>query len=144
MRIAFLAIVLSVLVGGSSPGLGQADPVGEGDKAAFQQIISAQISAFQADDAAGAFNFASPDLQAKFGSPTNFLDMVKSGYAPVYRPRAVEFRGIVEHDDAPEQQVFVIGPDGRGYIAHYMMEKQPDGSWRISGCYLESAGDESV
>jgi hypothetical protein len=114
------------------------------DQAQFQEIISRQISAFKADDGAAAFGFASPDLQAKFGSATVFMEMVRSGYAPVYRPRSVQFRDVVEHDVGPEQQVFVVGPDGRGYIAHYMMERQPDGSWRISGCYLEQAQDESV
>nr|WP_298686372.1 DUF4864 domain-containing protein [uncultured Dongia sp.] len=141
MRIAIIAIIASLFVG---TGGAAADPASDADKAMFQQIISAQMSAFQADDAAGAFDFASPDLQAKFGSAATFLEMVKSGYAPVYRPRTVEFRDIVEHDIGPEQRVFVIGPDGRSYIAHYMMEKQPDGSWRISGCYLDKAGDESV
>ena len=138
MRLAFLAVMLCLLTGSAF-----AEPSAD-DKAAFQRIISAQISAFQADDAAGAFRFASPALQAKFGSPATFLDVVKSGYAPVYRPRSVEFREIFEHGAMPEQQVFVVGPDGRGYLAHYMFEKQPDGSWRISGCYLERAGDESV
>ena len=140
MRIAVIAIIASLFMGA---GTAAADPSAR-DKALFQKIIAAQMSAFQADDAAGAFRFASPDLQAKFGSAANFLEIVKTGYAPVYRPRSVEFRDTIEHDIGPEQQVFVIGPDGRGYIAHYMMEKQPDGSWRISGCYLDKAGDESV
>jgi hypothetical protein len=70
--------------------------------------------------------------------------MVRSGYGPVYRPRTFEFRNIVDHGSGPEQQVFVVGPDGRGYIAHYTMERQPDGSWRIGGCYLERANDEGV
>ncbi|WP_374372161.1 DUF4864 domain-containing protein [Dongia sp.] len=114
------------------------------DQAAAHEIIRAQMQAFQTDDANVAFAFASPELQTKFGSPAVFMDMVKSGYAPVYRPRAVEFRDWVDSPGGPEQQVFVIGPDGRGYIAHYMMERQPDGSWRISGCYLEPLGEESV
>lgn len=138
MRLAVIALVLLCLA-----PLARAE-TSAADKAQFQAIISRQISAFQADDGAAAFGFASPDLQAKFGSATVFMDMVRSGYAPVYRPRSVEFRAVVEHDVGPEQQVFVIGPDGRGYIAHYMMERQPDGSWRISGCYLERAQDESV
>jgi hypothetical protein len=141
MRIAVMTLILGLVFGAGTAG---ADPASPADKAMFQKIISAQMSAFQADDAAGAFDFASPDLQAKFGSAATFLEMVKSGYAPVYRPRAVEFRETIEHDVGPEQRVFVIGPDGRSYMAHYMMEKQPDGSWRISGCYLEKAGDESV
>jgi hypothetical protein len=139
MRCATLALFLLFL----TPGVLRAEP-NAADKAAFQEIIGAQISAFRADDGAKAFGFASPDLHAKFGSPGVFMDMVKSGYAPVYRPRSVEFRAVIDHTRGPEQQVFVIGPDGRGYLAHYMFERQPDGSWRISGCYLERAQDESV
>lgn len=138
VRLPFLAFMLCLLAG---PALAEPSTA---DKAAFQAIISAQMSAFKADDAAGAFGFASPELQAKFGSPATFMEMVKSGYTPVYRPQSVEFRDIVEHGAVPEQRVFVVGPDGKGYIAHYMFERQPDGSWRISGCYLERAGDESV
>jgi hypothetical protein len=138
MRLVALALALFVLA-----PLAWAES-SSADRARFQEIISRQISAFKADDGATAFGFASPDLQAKFGSAAVFMEMVRSGYAPVYRPRSVEFRDVVEHDIGPEQQVFVIGPDGRAYIAHYMMERQPDGSWRISGCYLEQAQDESV
>jgi len=116
----------------------------ETSRQAAERIIRAQMQAFQAGDAGAAFSFASPDLQAKFGSPTVFMEMVRTGYAPVYRPRAVEFRDLVDTPHGPDQQVFVIGPDGRGYIAHYMMERQPDGSWRIGGCYLEELGEESV
>ena len=72
------------------------------------------------------------------------MDLVRSGYAPVYRPKVVEFREIRAAARGPEQLVFVVGPDGRAYIAHYMMERQPDGSWRINGCYLEPLGEESV
>lgn len=115
-----------------------------GDKAAVQQVISTQLQAFQADDAGAAFALASPHLQAKFGSPAVFMDMVRSGYAPVYRPKTVEFRDLSTSPRGSEQLVFVVGPDGRAYIAHYMMERQPDGSWQIGGCYLEPLGEESV
>ncbi len=121
----------------------QAEPNGE-EKALFRQIISDQMSAFRADDAAAAFAFASPSLQAKFGKAETFLEMVRSGYAPVYRPRSVEFRDPFDRAGATEQPVFVIGPDSRAYLAHYIMERQPDGAWRISGCFLERIQDESV
>jgi hypothetical protein len=134
-----VACVVLLLLTGFTPLRAEESP-----RDAAERIIRAQMQAFQADDAGRAFSFASPDLQQKFGSPATFLDMVKAGYAPVYRPKAVEFRDWVESPGGPEQQVFVIGPDGRGYIAHYMMERQPDGSWRISGCYLEPIGEESV
>jgi hypothetical protein len=38
----------------------------------------------------------------------------------------------------------VIGPDGGSWIAHYIMQRQPDGSWAISACYLTKGNDESV
>lgn len=134
-----LVCALLLLIAGALPVQAEESP-----RAAAERVIRAQMQAFQADDAGRAFSFASPDLQQKFGSAATFMDMVKTGYAPVYRPKAVEFRDWVESPSGPEQQVFVIGPDGRGYIAHYMMERQPDGSWRISGCYLEPLGEESV
>lgn len=138
------ALALLLLLGLLAPFPTFAEEPAAGDKAAVQQVISTQMQAFQADDAGAAFALASPDLQAKFGSPTVFMDMVRSGYAPVYRPKAVEFRDLLAAPRGPEQLVFVVGPDGRAYIAHYMMEQQPDGSWRINGCYLEPLGEESV
>ncbi|TDQ84568.1 uncharacterized protein DUF4864 [Dongia mobilis] len=134
-------LVLTALLVFAGPQLARAE---ETPRAAAERIIRAQMQAFQADDAGTAFSFASPDLQVKFGSPANFMEMVRTGYAPVYRPQAVEFRDLVDTPRGPDQQVFVIGPDGKGYIAHYIMQQQPDGSWRISGCYLEPLREESV
>lgn len=131
-----LGLVLSCPARAESP----ASP----DPAAVQNVIATQMQAFQADDAGAAFALASPNLQAKFQNPAIFMEMVKSGYAPVYRPKVVEFRDLLPSPRGPEQLVFVVGPDGRAYIAHYMMERQPDGSWRIGGCYLEPLGEESV
>ena len=59
----------------------------DADKAQFRQIISDQMAAFRAGDAAAAFGFASPALQAKFGSAAMFMEMVRDGYQPVYRPK---------------------------------------------------------
>ncbi|WP_206602953.1 DUF4864 domain-containing protein [Leptolyngbya ohadii] len=61
------------------------------DRAAIRAMIERQLQAFQQDDAAGAFAFASPGIQAQCGTPENFMRMVQRGYAPVYRPRSVEF-----------------------------------------------------
>jgi hypothetical protein len=42
------------------------------------------------------------------------------------------------------QDVFVVGPDGQPVIARYEMEQMPDGTWRINGCWMERASDQSV
>jgi len=34
------------------------------------------------------------------------------------------------------QRVELVGPDGVPALAHYVMQRQSDGSWRINGCFL--------
>jgi ketosteroid isomerase-like protein len=120
------------------------DPVAPADAAAIRQVIQGQMNAFKVDDWKAAFAYASPSIQTKFESPQIFSQMVTQAYQPVYRPRGVEFREVKASAFGPTQEVFVVGPDGLSYLAYYTMEKQADGSWRISGCYLVRAEDESV
>ncbi|NKB54732.1 MAG: DUF4864 domain-containing protein [Alphaproteobacteria bacterium] len=105
-------------------------------RAGILSVIGAQLDAFQRDDAAAAFAIASPDIQAMFGSPENFLCMVAASYAPVYRPRAVTYLDLVERDQQLVQRVLFTGPDGGQVVGLYMMARQSDGSWRIAGCVL--------
>lgn len=111
---------------------------------AIRSVIENQFDAFLADDGARAFSFASPDLQVQFGSPDVFMSMVRSGYAPVYRPQDVEFLDLLEAPSGLVQQVHVVGANGTAVIAHYLMQQQPDGSWRIDGCMLTQAPDLGV
>jgi hypothetical protein len=120
------------------------DSVAPADAAAIRQVIQGQMNAFKIDDWSAAFAYASPSIQTKFESPQVFSQMVTQAYQPVYRPRGVEFREVKASEFGPTQEVFVVGPDGLSYLAYYTMEKQADGTWRISGCYLVRAEDESV
>ncbi len=74
-------------------------------------MIEAQLAAFQDDDGARAFGFASPAIQQQFGSPSNFLAMVRTAYLPVYRPREVRFRELALVQGEPVQLVLLVGPD---------------------------------
>ncbi|BBK39312.1 DUF4864 domain-containing protein [Allostella sp. ATCC 35155] len=114
------------------------------DRTAIERVIREQMAAFRTDDAATAFAFAAPSIQAMFGTPDKFLAMVRRGYAPVYRPRSVEFRELGRQDGNPVQRVLVIGPDGVPEVAHYVMERQPDGSWRIAGCFLTRSEERTT
>jgi len=106
------------------------------DRQAIQQVISEQIEAFRRDDGAGAFGYASPDIQMMFDNPARFMAMVRQGYQPVYRPRSVAFGNAMIVDGNLVQEVAVIGPDGRPRLAEYAMEREPDGTWKIAGCRL--------
>jgi len=116
--------------------VGQAADITEADRVAIRTIIERQLDAFRQDNAAAAFSFASPSIQAKFGTPEQFLQMVKTAYQPVYRPRRVVFQELRFMHGMPMQPVLIIDPEGIPVMAFYPMEKQPDGAWRIDGCYL--------
>jgi hypothetical protein len=110
--------------------------VGEADASAMRSIIQSQMDAFGRDDGAAAYAFAAPGIKAIFPSEGQFMDMVRQQYQPVYRPQSVTFGDVAAGPSGPMQKVFLVGPDGKSYVAVYTFQRQPDGSWRISGCYL--------
>ena len=142
-----LATIVAILLLLPAIGRAQDDPVAgltQADRAAIRQVIEAQLSALQHDDGALAFSYSSPFIQEKFGTPESFLRMVKTAFPAVYRPRDTQFRELDVSAELPVQQVFFIGPDGEPVLGLYLMEKQPDGSWKINGCKLATAPDIST
>ncbi|WP_436641508.1 DUF4864 domain-containing protein [Microbaculum sp. FT89] len=108
------------------------------DVTAIQDVIASQIAAFRAGDGSRAYSFASPGIQRIFPSPGVFMRMVEQGYEPVFRPRSFAFmeHQMVGADDAL-QFVDVVGPDGAAWVAAYTLRRQPDGTWKITGCQLK-------
>lgn len=119
----------------------QLDPA---DRPAIRAVVAQQLAAFQRDDGREAFGLASPMIQQQFRSSDNFMRMVRSGYQPVYRPRDLQFGDIETVAGSIIQRVEVIGPDGVPTLAHYVMQRQPDGSWRINGCFLIASEQSST
>jgi hypothetical protein len=106
------------------------------DVADIRNIIIGQIDAFRKDDAEKAFSFAAPELKKIFRTPDVFLYMVRKSYKSVYRPQKFDFRTIQRIDGKVVQPVTVIGPSGVTETALYIMEIQPDGTWRIGACIM--------
>jgi hypothetical protein len=101
-----------------------------------REVVQAQLDAFLHDDAERAFELATPAIRKTFGSAENFLEMVRSSYAVVYRPKSVVFEAPLLADGQVIQPVRLSDTEGRGWIAVYPMQRQPDGSWRTNGCQL--------
>jgi len=116
----------------------RAQEVSPADRAAIRDVIQSQVEAFRRDDGEAAFGYASPGIRRLFGTADTFMDMVRQGYQPVYRPRTFDFAEIVTLHGQITQKVRVVGPDGRRVNAFYPMTQLPDGSWRIDGCYLQA------
>ena len=139
-RVAVLAtFLLTALSGGTDARSVDADVQAE-----FRRIIETQIEAFRRDDGEAAFAQASPAIRARLGTAGKFMEMVRSAYEPVYRPRDYEFEPALAFPDRMAQPVRFIGPDGRGVLGVYYMEQQPDGSWRIGGVYLLPLGEREI
>ncbi|MEQ9489476.1 MAG: DUF4864 domain-containing protein [Alphaproteobacteria bacterium] len=114
------------------------------DRAAIVTVIRSQLDAFKRDDARDAFSYASPFIQQKFQSAAMFMDMVKRGYMPLYRPNGTEFLELTIENGIPVQRVRVYAPDGTPISAYYFMQRQEDGSWRINGVELRLDADPAV
>lgn len=104
-----------------------------------QTVIQSQITAFLNDDAEAAYSFASPTIRGKFPSEGAFFDMVKKGYAPVYRAGNFAFGRSKVSGDMVVQEVLISGPDGKDWTALYQVVKQPDGSYKINGVHMVRA-----
>lgn len=131
-----LLALVGLILGLAAPAFAQ--DLSPADRSAIRDVIQGQVDAFRRDDGAGAFGYASPSIRGMFGSPEIFMDMVRQGYQPVYRPKVFDFREIVTLHGQVTQKVHVIGPDGRPVTAFYPMTQLPDGTWRIDGCYLQA------
>lgn len=127
----FLCVCLSMI------GLSAAQAEEPVDTA--QSIIQNQIDAFLNDDAKTAYSFASPSIRGKFATEEAFFDMVKKGYAPVYRPGNFAFGRSKVTSEMVVQEVLISGPDGKDWTALYQLLKQPDGSYKINGVHIVRA-----
>ena len=123
MRLPALTLMLLA----AWPALAQEAPI--------QSTITSQIEAFQADDFAAAFSFASPTIQGLFGTPENFGAMVQSGYPMVYRPADVQMLDLREIAGRLYQRVLLRDGQGRGYMLDYQMVETEEG-WKINGVDL--------
>ena len=132
MRI--LILFAALLIGLAAPAFA------EDDVAAAQSTIRAQVDALARDDAATAYGYAAPMIQRMFPDPESFIAMVRNGYAPVYRHKSFDSDEGRAEDGKIMQKAHIVDADGAVWEALYTVERQPDGSLKITGCMLLKAG----
>ncbi len=103
---------------------------------AIQRVIAAQRAAILAGDADRAFAYASPGIQQQFGDAATFLAMVDAAYGELESARYVEFLEGAVIGGLVVQPLRLIDADNTVRVALYTMERQPDGTWRISSCRI--------
>lgn len=128
-----IALIAAILFALASPA--RADDAG-----AARDVIRAQEQAFGRDDAAGAYSYAAPAIRRIFPQADIFMSMVQSQYAPVYRHKSFEFGAAQSDGDRIAQRVHIVDANGEAWEALYTLERQADGSLKITGCSLLKAG----
>ena len=113
--------------------------VSAADAKSVRAVIQAQFDALAVDDAKAAFALAAPNLREMFGSPDDFIDMVRTSYPVVYRPVSVACLRPEQVAENLFQGVHLTDGDGNLWLAMYRMVRQRDKSWRIAGCHVVHA-----
>jgi hypothetical protein len=114
------------------------------DWKAIRKVITDQRAALVAGEAEKAFAFAAPGIRSQVGSADAFMTMVASDYEAIITARDVEF---LEGDVVAAivvQPLRLVGRDNSVRVALYTMEKQANGSWRISGCRMAPSTGQMI
>jgi hypothetical protein len=130
MRIGLYGLLTAAFL--ALPVMAQEEPI--------QKTIQNQLDAFQVDDFARAFTFASPTIKGIFGSPENFGAMVTQGYPMVHRPSAVTMLELREVAGNLWQRVMITDQTGRTHMLDYQMIETAEG-WQINAVQLLPAPD---
>lgn len=139
--LVWLAIIIAAL---SVPQRASAQDMSLADQNAIQSMIQDQVSAFRSNEAARAFSHAAPSIKQMFGNEGRFMTMVERQYLPVFRPQSFVFGHLQGGANQALQEAYVTGPAGKNWVAVYTLERQADGGWKISGCYLKPVAGAEV
>ena len=70
--------------------------------------------------------------------------MVIGGYQAVYRPQSIKMGSVEIIKGVTTLKVYLVDPNGEFVTANYLMEKQENGEWLISGCILSIAESDEI
>lgn len=128
----FMVLIIAMAASGALKS--HAGALTDSEVQQVQRIIAVQLAAFAQDDADGAFETATPAVQQAMGTSTRFLALVRGVYPMVYRPHSVTFHKPRQDDGDVLQLVEITDTKAKSWLVLFKLERQPDASWRISGC----------
>jgi hypothetical protein len=135
MNTLFIRFFMMVAIAfAASTAQTMAGPLPEAEAKKIQGVIVAQFAAFAEDDAESAFQTATPAVREAIGNSGRFLAMVRGAYPMVYRPASVTFHKPQEDEGSVLQLVEITDSNAKSWLALFAVERQPDATWRISGC----------
>lgn len=105
-----------------------------------QQVVQQQLAALAKQDAGRAFALADPDLRTQFGNAEAFLATVKEQYPMLMQASSMLFLKPETDGTIAVQKVRISDEAGEAWSLTYLLNRQQDNQWRISGCVVTSEG----
>ena len=105
-----------------------------------RQVVEQQLHAFASQDAMQAFALADHDLRTQFGTADAFLATVREQYPMLMHPSSVLFLKPETDGTVALQRVRMSDDDGASWTLTYLLNRQQDNQWRISGCVVTPEG----
>jgi hypothetical protein len=105
-----------------------------------QQVVQQQLKALATQDAMQAFALADQDLRSQFGSADAFLTTVREQYPMLLHPSSVLYLRPETDGTIAMQKVRLTDDAGSSWSLTYLLNRQNDNQWRISGCVVTSEG----
>ena len=109
-----------------------------------QQVVQQQLQALASQDAMQAFALADTDLRTQFGSADAFLATVRSQYPMLMHPSSVLFYKPRTNGAIALQKVRMSDDEGSAWTLTYLLNRQQDNQWRISGCVVTPEGRQLI
>jgi hypothetical protein len=118
----------------------QATPSRAAASQVVQQVVQQQLQALAAQDAMQAFALADNDLRTQFGTADAFLATVRVHYPMLMHPASVLFLKPETDGTIATQKVRMSDEQGSSWTLTYLLNRQHDNQWRISGCLVTPQG----
>jgi hypothetical protein len=110
--------------------------------AVVQQVVEEQLHALARQDASSAFALADPDLRTQYGTAEAFLATVREQYPMLLQPASVLFLKPETDGTIAVQKVRISDGAGAAWSLTYLLNRQQDNQWRISGCVVTPEGKQ--
>ncbi len=116
----------------------------ENDDNTVQAVVQTQLRALAAQDAGTAYALADLGVRTRFGSPEAFLAGVRTQYPMMAHPASMLFMKPQSDGSIAVQKVRVTDAEGAKWMVTYLLNRQEDHQWRISGCLVEAEGAQVI
>jgi hypothetical protein len=107
------------------------------EKAGIENTVRKQLAALSKGNADVAFANLSPSTQQYFAKPADFLNSITQEVPPITNASSFSFLNVEQSEGQASQPVLITDEEGRSWLAHFQVERQPSGDWRVKGCVVE-------